>query len=44
MASIHDIKLVKTLVNQYLNARILANSEYISQAFQVNLKRKDIWL
>jgi hypothetical protein len=42
-ASTHDVKLVKTLINQYFSAKILADSGYISQALHSDLKRKGIW-
>lgn len=42
-ASIHDVKSVKTLVNQYFSAKILADSGYISHTLHTDLKRKGIW-
>ncbi len=41
-ASIHDVRLVNTLLKQYFSAKILADSGYISQALHTVLKQKDI--
>lgn len=41
-ASIHDVRLVKNLINQYFSAKILADSGYISQALHTDLKQKGI--
>ena len=42
-ASLHDIKMVKTLVNQYPCRKILADEGYISKRLKFELDKLGIW-
>lgn len=42
-ASIHDIKMVKSLIEQYKSSYILADKGYINEELKEELKKEKIW-